>query len=112
MRPQQVGEFTPASLRELIGRQVADGVYLHAGDAEALGFLQGAAQRQTERFQADSELKSAHGFSTTKDTKKHEDNPSSTLRASSCPSWFKKGILHLPSLQCSNAVAGPIRGNG
>jgi hypothetical protein len=58
---EQVAELPAAGLAEGVGRQVADRVHLHAGDAEPGDLLQATAQRKTERFQPNADCQAGHG---------------------------------------------------
>ncbi len=58
---EQMAELAAPGLREGVGSERAGGVDLHAGYAEALGLLQGLAERQAERIEVNADLQALHG---------------------------------------------------
>src|SRR5262249_45830810 len=58
---QQVAHLAPARLRQRVRGQVSRGVHLDAGYAQALRLLQRAAEGESQRFEADTELDPVHG---------------------------------------------------
>src|SRR5262249_5981394 len=59
---EEVAELAAAGLAEVVRRQVADGIHLHASDAKPRCFLKGPSQGQAEGFQSDAEFQTVHAL--------------------------------------------------
>jgi hypothetical protein len=56
MAPEEVQEFPPAGVAESAGGQITDSIDLDCGYTYPVRFGQRPAQRQTHRFQSNSDL--------------------------------------------------------